>query len=66
MITIRTAHYEHKYHGTIQLVYNEESRMIFVEAHGAESSPSEDELDIWASDVFDAFKVESVISITGE
>jgi len=65
MIVVRTAYFEHKYPGEVLITHHEENGMIFVSAHTTIPTSEGDELDVWSSDVFDAFKVEDVISIQG-
>lgn len=62
MITIKTKHYEHKYHGRIHISFGE--NMLAIEAHSTEKINSPYDLDIWCSDIYDWFWLDDVISIS--
>lgn len=64
MILLKTAHSEHKYYGNILIGID--SEMIKIEAHSRKPHVDEDELMIWACDIYDWFWANDVISIRGE
>ena len=63
MIIIETKTLTHRYQGTVILELRDDT--LWVEAHG-EQPRNDDELITWATDVFDVFYIEDVLSIKGE
>lgn len=66
MILVKTAHYIHKYSGDVTIEFVDNA--VHVTCHHETSHPiieSDDDLVIWASDIFDWFFIGEIVSIKG-